>query len=72
MANSNTEHSRKLRAKTAQEWNRKQIELGNIKIIRLQLNKEVAELFENFCQEKELSRPKALKALLDFYKENSN
>ncbi|MGX3067687.1 hypothetical protein [Ursidibacter arcticus] len=70
MANSNTEHSKKLRAKTAMEWQKKQLAEGNVKRLSLQLSKEVAELFDEVAQELGLSRPQTLKTVLEAFKAN--
>lgn len=70
MANSNTEHSKKLRAKTAAEWQKKQLAEGNIKRLSLQLPKEIAELFDEVAQELGLSRPQTLKTVLEAFKAN--
>lgn len=67
MANATTEHSRKLRAKTANEWARKQLESGELKQINLRLTKETAEMFDSLCAKLELSRPQVLKILMEHY-----
>ncbi|MDD7425651.1 MAG: ribbon-helix-helix protein, CopG family [[Actinobacillus] rossii] len=67
MANANTDHSRKLRAKTANEWVRKQLESGELKQINLRLPKETAEMFDSLCEKLELSRTQALKILIEHY-----
>lgn len=68
MANAQTEHSKKLRAKTAAEWSKKQLAEGNVKRMTLQLPTEVAELFDDVAAELGLSRPQTLKAVLEFYR----
>lgn len=68
MANAQTEHSKKLRAKTAAEWSKKQLAEGNLKRMTLQLSTEVAELFDDVAAELGLSRPQTLKAVLEFYR----
>lgn len=68
MANAQTEHSKKLRAKTAAEWSKKQLAEGNLKRMTLQLSTEVAELFDGVAAELGLSRPQTLKAVLEFYR----
>lgn len=70
MSNSNTEHSKQLRAKTAAEWRRKQKEEGGKKQISMLADAEEAEEFKALCEQMGLSKPKALKALIDFYKNN--
>lgn len=67
MANANTDHSRKLRAKTANDWVKKQLESGELKQINLRLPKETAEMFDSLCEKLELSRPQALKTLIEHY-----
>ncbi|MDY6216656.1 ribbon-helix-helix protein, CopG family [Actinobacillus porcinus] len=67
MANATTEHSRKLRAKTANEWARKRLDSGELKQINLRLPKKTAEMFDSLCEKLELSRPQALKILIEHY-----
>ena len=70
MSNSNTEHSKKLRGKTANEWHKKQREAGVKKQIAMLADTAIAEEFNMLCEQMGLSKPKALKALMDFYKNN--
>lgn len=68
MANAQTEHSRKLRAKTASEWAKKQIAEGKIKQVKMDLSAELAGEFDALVAEQGTSRPKTLKMLIDFYR----
>ncbi len=70
MANSNTEHSKKLRAKTAAEWQKKQLEEGKIKRLGMTLPTEIAEAFNSVSEKMALSKPQTLKALIDFYNQH--
>lgn len=72
MANAQTEHSKKLRAKTAAEWSKKQLAEGHIKRMTLQLPSEVADLFDEIATALQLSRPQTLKAVLAFYQEHKS
>lgn len=67
MANSNTEHSRKLRAKTAAEHTKRKLADGSIKQYGIQLKREDAELFEQVCAKIGGSRPNAIRTLCEFY-----
>lgn len=68
MANAQTEHSRKLRAKTASEWTQKQISEGKIKQVKMNLSAELTDEFDALVAEQGTSRPKTLKMLIDFYR----
>lgn len=70
MANSSTEHSKKLRSQTANEWQKKQREAGLKKQIAIFADAAIAEEFNALCKEMGLSKPKALKAMMDFYRAN--
>lgn len=70
MANSNTEHSKKLRAKTASEWAKKQMNEGHIRQIAMKINAELADEFDELCAKMDSSRPQTLKALIDFYNQH--
>lgn len=67
MANANTEHSRKLRSKTATEYNRQKIEAGEIRVISLKLKTELLDEFDELCSMLGLSRPALLSFLIDHY-----
>lgn len=67
MANSQTEHSKKLRAKNAAEWQKKQLAEGKLKQVSLKLSPEVLAEFDSVCEKLSLSRPQALKVLLEHY-----
>lgn len=62
-----TEHSKKLRAKTANEYNKKMREQGKIRTILLRLDSNLADRLDNVLNELGESRPTGIKALLDFY-----
>lgn len=68
MANSKTDHSKKLRAKTAAEFNKRMLETGKMKQISLKLNSELADEFDAVLAELGESRPQAIKALCEFYR----
>ncbi|AEC18414.1 hypothetical protein [Gallibacterium anatis] len=70
MANSMTEHSRRVRAETARRLNDKAIAEGRARRILMQLPAEVADEFDAICAEMGVSRPQALKALCELYRAN--
>ncbi len=72
MSNSNTEHSKKLRAKTAAAHIKKNLALGLIRRMMIQAPTPVADEFDTICKELELSRPKALEYLCKFYRDHNN
>ncbi|NOL51645.1 hypothetical protein [Pelistega suis] len=65
MANSNTAHSKALRAKTATAHQKRKIESGEARAIRLLLETELANRFDTYCEAHNIKRPEALKKLLD-------
>lgn len=67
MANANTEHSRKLRAETATEYNRQKLKSGEVKAISLKLKPDLLEQFDNLGSDLSLSRPAVIAFLLDHY-----
>lgn len=71
MANSNTEHSKKLRAKTAAEHNRKMSASGKVRPITLRLESSVADEFDAVLAELGATRPAGIKALCEFYRKYS-
>ncbi|WP_439236707.1 hypothetical protein [Lonepinella koalarum] len=68
MANAITEHSKKLRAKTAHEWNKKMLEQGKVQRISLQLATDTAQEFDAICAELGVARPQAIKTLCELYR----
>lgn len=68
MANSNTEHSRKLRQKTANEYNKRMLAEGKIKQINLRLSAELADEFNALLKQLGETKPKAIKAIIEHYK----
>ena len=64
MANSNTEHSKALRAKTAAAHQKQKLTSGEAKAIRMVLDANLANRFDKYCKDNDLSRPKALERLL--------
>lgn len=70
MANSMTEHSRRVRAETSRRLNDKAIAEGRARRILMQLPAEVADEFDAICAEMGVSRPQALKALCELYRAN--
>ncbi|CDG00413.1 hypothetical protein [Avibacterium paragallinarum] len=70
MANSMTEHSRRVRAETARRLNDKAIAEGRARRILMQLPADLADEFDAICAEMGVSRPQALKALCELYRAN--
>ncbi|MFC0973973.1 hypothetical protein ACFGY8_04260 [Pasteurella multocida] len=70
MANSNTEHSKKLRAKNAAEYNKKVLASGQAKRILMQLPADVANAFDSIAAELGVSRPECLRILCESYRAN--
>lgn len=68
MANSNTEHSRKLRAETAKAHVKKLLESGVVKQFTVRLPTETAEELNAVLAEIGGTKPQALKALCEFYR----
>ena len=68
MANSMTEHSKKLRAKTSAAHTKKLLENGAVRRISLQMPTAVANEFDAVLAEFGDSRPQAIKALCEFYR----
>ena len=48
MSNSNTEHSRKLRSKTAAAATKRKVESGEVKIVTMQLSGDLASRLRQF------------------------
>lgn len=71
MANSNTEHSRKLRPKTASEYNKRMLKEGKIKQVNLRLSAELADEFNALLKQLGENKPKAIKAIIEHYKANN-
>ncbi|STO64780.1 Uncharacterised protein [Haemophilus parahaemolyticus] len=71
MANAQTEHSKALRAKTANERNKRLREAGLVKAITLQLPTETAEEFNAILKELGNSRTESVKTLCEFYRLHS-
>ena len=67
--NSQTEHSKKLRMKTAHEHDKRLREQGLIKNINLRLPIELFNEFENLSQELGVNRVQCLRILLEQYRE---
>lgn len=70
MSNSMTEHSKKLRAKTAAAANKKALEEGRVRQIVLRMNTPDADEFDAVLAEFGGSRPQAIKALCAFYRQH--
>ncbi|AEC18488.1 hypothetical protein P375_08160 [Gallibacterium genomosp. 2] len=68
MANSNTEHSKKLRAKTAAAYNKKALEEGKVKAISLRLDADLATEFDAVLSELASTRPQGIKKLCEIYR----
>lgn len=71
MANSNTEHSRKLRQKTANEYTKRMLKEGKIKQVNLRLSAELADEFNALLKQLGENKPKAIKAIIEHYKNNA-
>ena len=72
MANSNTEHSKELRRKTAAAHAKKQMELGLMKQITMRAATPIIDDFDAIAAELGLSRPKTLEILCQLYYESKN
>lgn len=70
MSNSNTEHSKKLRAKTALEHTKRSLAEGKTRQILIRMETAVADEFDAILQELGGSRPQAIKALCEFYRQH--
>lgn len=70
MAKTMTEHSRKLRAQTAAERNKRLLSEGKVRAIKVQLDTDLANEFDLILAELGDSRPKAIKALCEFYRQH--
>jgi hypothetical protein len=68
MANSMTEHSKKLRAKTANEYNKRMLKEGKIKQISLRLTPELADEFNALLAQLGESKAKGIQAIVEHYK----
>lgn len=70
MANSNTEHSKRLRAKTAAAYNKKVLAEGKTRRILLQLDAELANEFDAILAELSQNggRPQGIKKLCEIYR----
>lgn len=68
MAYAKTEHSRQLRIKTANAWNKKQLEEGKVKRMTLQFSADDADELDAIAKELGLSRPQAIKRLCEVYR----
>lgn len=68
MANSNTEHSKKLRSKTASAYNKKALENGKVKAISLRLDAALADEFDAILAELADNRPNGIKKLCEIYR----
>ncbi|QQF85669.1 hypothetical protein [Histophilus somni] len=69
MANSNTEHSKKLRAQTAKERNQRLKAEGKVRQISMLINSELADQFDVIAKEQGKSRPEVLKMLIELYQQ---
>ncbi len=69
MANSKTEHSRKLRAKTAAESVKRLLAAGILKQFSFRLKTELANEFDAIAKERGLSRPATMQLLVDTYRQ---
>ncbi|MDP8173140.1 hypothetical protein QJU93_07190 [Pasteurella skyensis] len=65
-----TEHSRKLRSKTAQAHTKKQLAEGVVRQVLIKAPTEVLNEFDTIAQELGLSRPKLLEFLCKQYRDN--
>lgn len=67
MANAMTEHSKKLRARTANERNKRLLEQGLVARIGVQVPKKTAEQFDEIAEKLGLSRPKAFEVMCEAF-----
>ncbi|MEE3608244.1 hypothetical protein [Avibacterium paragallinarum] len=72
MANAMTEHSKKLRAKTAAAHTQKALEEGKVRRILLQMPTDLANEFDEILAELGNSRPQGIKALCEIYRTYKN
>lgn len=70
MANSNTEHSKRLRAKTSIQWEKEKLASGEIAQLRLKTDTETIENFKALLSVFGKSRPVAMRNLVSWYNEN--
>lgn len=68
MANSYTEHSKKLRAKTAAEYNRRMLAEGKVKQFSVRMETPVADEFSAVLAEIGGSKASAIKRLCEIYR----
>lgn len=67
MANSQTEHSKKLRAQTAKEYNKRMLAEGKYKQFTTRLDAETFEAFNALLAQMGESKPKAIRKLCEIH-----
>ena len=68
MANSMTEHSRKLRSKTANEYNKRLLAEGKVKQFSVRMETEIADEFNAILTEIGGTKAQAIKRLCEIYR----
>lgn len=68
MANALTEHSRKLRAKTANEYNKRMLAEGKMKQFSVRMETAIADEFSLVLAEIGGTKAQAIKKLCDIYR----
>ncbi|MFK5040767.1 hypothetical protein ACI3P4_07500 [Glaesserella parasuis] len=70
MANSMTEHSRKLRSKTANEYNKRMLAEGKVKQFSVRMETPVADEFVAILAEIGGTKAEAIKKLCEIYRQH--
>ncbi|ACL32271.1 hypothetical protein Q7267_11145 [Glaesserella parasuis] len=70
MANSMTEHSRKLRSKTANEYNKRMLAEGKVKQFSVRMETPVADEFVAILAEIGGKKAEAIKKLCEIYRQH--
>ncbi|CAM2909686.1 hypothetical protein N5918_10095 [Glaesserella parasuis] len=70
MANSMTEHSRKLRSKTANEYNKRMLAEGKVKQFSVRMETPIADEFASVLAEIGGTKAEAIKKLCEIYRQN--
>ncbi|NBI43934.1 hypothetical protein GVX76_10780 [[Haemophilus] felis] len=69
MANAMTEHSRKLRAKTANEYNKRMLAEGKVKQFSVRMETAIADEFTDVLNEIGGTKAQAIKKLCEIYRQ---
>ncbi|KDB45394.1 hypothetical protein KZ386_10800 [Glaesserella parasuis] len=70
MANSMTEHSRKLRSKTANEYNKRMLAEGKVKQFSVRMETPIADEFVAILAEIGGTKAEAIKKLCEIYRQH--